>query len=172
MNKAIFLDRDGVINNNSGGYYIYKVEDLVLNEGIIESLRILTKEGFLVIIISNQSGIARELYSKYDCELIHEEIKRILSKHDIVITEIYYCPHHPDTGNCLCRKPESLLFEKAMARFFIDPDRSWMIGDHERDLIAAERAGLKTIGIQPNENILKYVKEITGISSNRDSQEN
>jgi len=169
MKKAIFFDRDGVINNNSSGYYIYKVEDLVLNEGIIESLQILTRAGFLLIVISNQSGIARELYSKKDCELIHEEIKRILSQKNITINEIYYCPHHPDTGNCLCRKPESLLFEKAMARFNIDPEQSWMIGDNERDLVAAERAGIKSIGIQPNENILKYVKKMAGVSSNQDS---
>jgi D-glycero-D-manno-heptose 1,7-bisphosphate phosphatase len=172
MNKAIFLDRDGVINNNSTGYYIYKVEDLTLNDGIIESLQILTGGGFLLIIISNQGGIAKGIYSKHDCELIHEEIKRILSKHNITINEIYYCPHHPDKGNCLCRKPESLLFEKAIARFHIDPEQSWMIGDDERDLIAAERAGLKTIGIQPNEDIRKYLNKITNVSSNRDSPEN
>lgn len=171
MNKAIFLDRDGVINDNSGGYYIYKVEDLILNDGIIESLQMLTEDGFLLIIISNQSGIARGKYSKKECDLIHEEIKRILQQNSINITEIYYCPHHPDTGNCLCRKPEPLLFEKAMARFLIDPDQSWMIGDDERDIVAAERAGLKSIRIQSNETIRKYINKMTGISSNRDSRE-
>lgn len=172
MNKAIFLDRDGVINNNSTGHYIYKVEDLSLNKGIVESLRILAGEGFLLIVISNQGGIAKGMYTKNDCELLHEEIRRILSQHNITITEIYYCPHHPDISRCLCRKPESLLFEKAMARFHIDPDQSWMIGDDERDLIAAEGAGIKAIGIQPNEDIRKYVNKITGVSSNPDSPEN
>ncbi|KPK83286.1 MAG: hypothetical protein AMS27_13205 [Bacteroides sp. SM23_62_1] len=171
MNRAIFLDRDGVINNNSHAYYIYKVEDLLLNEGIIEALQILSRAGFLLIVVSNQSGIARGFYSKDDCDLINNEIKKILADYHITITEIYYCPHHPDTGNCLCRKPESLLFEKAMARFQIDPDQSWMIGDQERDLIAARRAGLQTIGIKPNEDIRGYVRKIAGISLNRDFRE-
>jgi len=171
MNRAIFLDRDGVINDNSCGYYIFEVDQFVLNEGIIESLKTFADYGFLLIIISNQSGIARGLFSKTDCELIHRHMKKILSQQGILITEIYYCPHHPDTGNCLCRKPGSLLFEKAIARFHIDNGQSWMIGDSERDVTAAEKVGLKTILIKPNEDIRKYVKSIIKISSNRDSQE-
>lgn len=172
MNKAIFLDRDGVINDNSGSYYVMNVGDFILNEGIIESLQTFTKHGFLLIIISNQGGIAKGFYSKTDCELIHEHLKKTLLSQGISITEIYYCPHHPDHGNCLCRKPGSLLIEKAIARFEIDPGESWMIGDSEVDIMAAENVGLRTIRIESNEDIRKFADRIIGISSNRDSQEN
>jgi D-glycero-D-manno-heptose 1,7-bisphosphate phosphatase len=172
MNKAIFLDRDGVINDNSGGYYIINIDDFILNKGIIESLETFTNHGFLLIIISNQGGIAKGLYAKNDCELIHEHLKKLLLPQGISITEIYYCPHHPDHGNCLCRKPGSLLFEKAIARFQINPGESWMIGDSEGDIMAAEKVGLRTIKIESNEDIRKYVDRMVGISSNRDSQEN
>jgi len=172
MNKAIFLDRDGVINNNSGGYYIMNIDDFILNRGIVESLQVFADHGFLLIIISNQGGIAKGLYSKTDCELIHEHLKKILLSQGILITEIYYCPHHPDYGNCLCRKPGFLLFEKAIARFQINTGESWMIGDSEGDIMAAEKVGLRTIKIESNEDIRKYVNRIIGINSNRDSQEN
>jgi D-glycero-D-manno-heptose 1,7-bisphosphate phosphatase len=84
----------------------------------------------------------------------------MLSGHGISFLEIYYCPHHSEIENCLCRKPESLLFEKAIARFNIDTGQSWMIGDSERDIIAAEKAGLKSILIRSNEDIRKYIDRI------------
>lgn len=156
MEKAIFLDRDGVINNNENRYYVTKPDDLLLNTGIIEALKTFQDLGFHLIIISNQSGISKKLYSKEDCNRVHDRLIKLLSRKDIHIKEIYYCPHHPDVENCLCRKPDSLLFEKALARFTIDPAQSWMIGDSEKDIIAAEKAGLKTILISPNEDIRKY----------------
>jgi D-glycero-D-manno-heptose 1,7-bisphosphate phosphatase len=160
MIKAVFLDRDGVINNNEGRYYITEPADLLLNAGIIESLKAFINSSFHLIIISNQSGISKKLYTKEDCDRVHERLINMLSGHGISISEIYYCPHHPETENCLCRKPESLLFEKAIARFNIDADRSWMIGDSERDIIAAEKAGIKSILVGSNEDIRKYTDRI------------
>ena len=162
MEKAIFLDRDGVINNNENRYYISKPEDLILNTGIADALKTFQDHNFNLIIISNQSGISKKIYSKEDCDRVHDRLKKILSGHGSNITEIYYCPHHPEVENCLCRKPESLLFEKALARFNIDPAQSWMIGDNDRDVIAAEKAGLRTILINPNEDIRKYSNLIIG----------
>jgi D-glycero-D-manno-heptose 1,7-bisphosphate phosphatase len=160
MIKVVFLDRDGVINNNEGRYYISKPGDLLLNTGIIDALKAFLNGSFQLIIISNQSGISKNLYSKEDCDNVHEKLVNMLSGHGISIKEIYYCPHHPEIENCLCRKPESLLFEKAIARFNIDTGQSWMIGDSERDIIAAEKAGLKSILVKSNEDIRKYIDRI------------
>jgi D-glycero-D-manno-heptose 1,7-bisphosphate phosphatase len=162
MEKAIFLDRDGVINNNMDRYYISQPEDLILNAGIIEALKTFQDHHFILILISNQSGISKKIYSKEDCDRVHDRLRKLLSREGIRMAEIYYCPHHPEIENCLCRKPGSLLFEKALARFNIDPDRSWMIGDSETDKIAAEKTGLRTILINRNEDIRKYLHSIIG----------
>lgn len=156
MNKAIFLDRDGVINNVKGKYYIYQPEDLEINEGIAESLKKFADNGFLLIVISNQSGIAKDVYTHAEAEAIHNLLKTRLQKQDVELTEIYYCPHHSDIENCLCRKPKSLMVEKALARFQIDPAKSWFIGDSQRDVDSGKKVGIKGIKIDPNENISWY----------------
>ena len=161
MIKAVFLDRDGVINDNEVPYYITRPEDFKLNDGITEALKELVDSGFQLIIISNQSGIAKKIYSKEDCDRIHEKLISIMSGYGIKFNEIYYCPHHPEIENCLCRKPQTLMFEKALARFDIDPAKSWMIGDSDKDIKGAESAGLKTIFIKSNEDIRKYTRRIT-----------
>jgi D-glycero-D-manno-heptose 1,7-bisphosphate phosphatase len=160
IEKAIFLDRDGVINNNENRYYVIKPEDLVLNKGIIEALKTFQDHHFNLIIISNQSGISKKLYSKEDCDRVHDRLRKVLSREGISITEIYYCPHHPEVENCLCRKPGNLLFEKALARFNYDPDQSWMIGDSERDIMAAQKTAMRAILINSNEDLRKYIHSI------------
>jgi len=157
MNKAVFLDRDGVINYNSDHYYIYRIEDFLMNKGIPEFLGKLSEKDYLLIIITNQSGISRGIYSREETEKIHEFLTSELLKHRVRLTEIYYCPHHPEQGNCLCRKPGTLMIEKAIARFNINPAASWFIGDSESDMQAGKEAGLKTLLIRPNENILNYL---------------
>jgi D-glycero-D-manno-heptose 1,7-bisphosphate phosphatase len=161
MVKAIFLDRDGVINNNKVPYYITRPEDFELNNGITYALKALIDKGFQLIIISNQGGISKKIYSKKDCDSVHEKLVDIMSGHGITFNEIYYCPHHPEIENCLCRKPQTLMFEKALARFDIDRSKSWMIGDSEKDITGAEKAGLKSILVRQNEDIRKYISRIT-----------
>jgi D-glycero-D-manno-heptose 1,7-bisphosphate phosphatase len=157
--KALFLDRDGVINRETGTY-IYKPEDFELNAGILEALEIFRERGFMLIVISNQGGIGQNIYKQMHVEKLHAILKEQLSGHGIELSEIYYCPHHPVSGKCLCRKPGSLMIEKAIARFNIDPSLSYMIGDRERDIIAAEKAGVKGILINSNESLLNYVEKI------------
>jgi len=160
MQKAIFLDRDGVLLNDAGQYYIYKTDDIIINNGVIDALKRFTDMGFLLIVISNQGGIAKQIYTKEDVEKIHSELKKQFEIEGINITEYYYCPHHSDVEKCLCRKPEPLLIEKALARFNIDPDKSFMIGDNKRDIEAAKKVGLPGIKIKPNQNLLDILSQI------------
>ncbi len=160
MNKAIFLDRDGVINSDKGHYYIYKIEDFKINKGIVESLKKFQENNYLLIIISNQGGVSKGIYTIEQVEEVHNYLKKYLKKYNIELTEIYYCPHHSSNEKCLCRKPNTLLLEKAIARFNIDVSASYLIGDGERDIEAGNKVGLHTIKINANENILKYCKLI------------
>jgi len=160
INKAVFLDRDGVILNDTGHYYVYKVEDVVINEGIIDCLKEFRKNGFLLIMITNQGGISKGVYTKKDVEKVHNKIKEIFGKEGIEFNEIYYCPHHPEKEKCICRKPDTQLIEKAIYRFDIDPGKSFFIGDTEKDIKAAEKAGLIPVRIKANENPTKYCTEI------------
>lgn len=152
MNKALFLDRDGVINFERGEY-TYKVEDFRINTGILSFIKEFQRNGYKIIIISNQGGIAKGIYSIDDVEKLHEYMLGILTENGITITEIYYCPHHPSISQCLCRKPGSLMLEKAIARFNINPAVSFFIGDSERDIVAAKKVKLLTLKIDPNEEL-------------------
>ncbi len=152
MNKAIFLDRDGVINKEREGY-TWKTEDFEVLDGVVEALQHYSKQGYLFVIVSNQSGIAKGLYSKEDVDTLNKHIISYFKEHDVDIAESYYCSHHDDYGRCLCRKPGSLLLEKALARFDIDPSQSFMVGDMDRDIEAAEKVGIKGICIETNSRI-------------------
>lgn len=160
MNKAIFLDRDGVINKEIGGW-VYRVEDFKINDDIAEALKLFRKSGFLIIVVTNQSGIAKGVYGHSDVDSVHDFLKRYLNENQVEIDEIFYCPHHDETGRCLCRKPDSLMLEKAIARYDIDVEKSFLIGDKQRDIDAAEKAGVKGILIQPDESILEIARKIS-----------
>lgn len=165
MSKAVFIDRDGVINSDEGLYYIYKPEDFKLNDGIVDNIFNLKKAGYAVIVISNQGGIGKGLYTTKDCDKLHEMLKAELALKGVVLDEIYYCPHHPDICNCLCRKPASLLLEKAIARFGIEISKSYLIGDSKRDIEAAEKVGIKGILVNKNSNIKEVCNSITNVCS-------
>ena len=159
MNKAVFLDRDGVINRELG-HYCETVEDFEILEDVGCAIKMLKDAGFLVIAISNQGGIAKGLYSEADVNAMHSKLCNYLSKFNTSIDDFYFCPHHDSVSKCLCRKPSSLMIEKAMAVYDIDPSQSYMIGDGKRDIEAAERAGVKGILIGPNSGILEICKQI------------
>jgi D-glycero-D-manno-heptose 1,7-bisphosphate phosphatase len=161
MKKAIFLDRDGTINNNCDHYYIWRKEELLLNQGVCEALAELKARGYLLIVISNQGGISKGEFGHEDVEALHAHLRRILEKEGLSLDEIYYCPHHPMVESCLCRKPQPLMLEKAIARFGIDPASSWMIGDAERDVEAGKAAGIQSILIEPNGDLRKVLKLIS-----------
>jgi D-glycero-D-manno-heptose 1,7-bisphosphate phosphatase len=160
LRKAVFLDRDGVILNDSGLYYITRPEDVRLNPGIPESLLRLQKAGFALLVISNQSGIGKGLYSIEEADAVNACMFALLQHHSIEIQSVLYCPHYPETGLCLCRKPDSLLFEKALSRWKIAPSLSWMIGDQERDIQASLKAGVPGLLVPKNTGIDQAVSHI------------
>lgn len=160
-NKAVFLDRDGVLNKELGDY-VCKAEDFVVLEHNFEPLKKLQDRGYLLIVITNQGGIAKNWYNEHDLEAMHAKLQNTYLEHGIKLTEIYYCRHHPEyNGKCLCRKPGSIMLEKAAARFDINTSESYFIGDRERDVIAGEAAGMTGIIIhsdQPISEILHLIK--------------
>jgi D-glycero-D-manno-heptose 1,7-bisphosphate phosphatase len=160
MQKAIFLDRDGVINSDIGHYYIYRIEDFTINEGIIPSLQKFTKAGYVLFIITNQGGVAKGIYTENDINKVHNHLCSILKNNGITIQKIYYCPHHDSVSSCDCRKPSPYMINKAISEFGIDKSASYMIGDSKRDIEAAHAAGIKGIKIDSNENISKYCDSI------------
>lgn len=157
MSKAIFLDRDGVLVNNSKHYYIWKTDQLVLIDGAVENLKMLSNKGFQLFIVSNQGGISRGLYSKDDIEKLHTELIETFRRNQIEISEIAFCPHHPEIEKCLCRKPDSLMVEKLVAKYKLSKSNSYLIGDSRSDMDAAQKAGIQGIQIVPNQNMFPYI---------------
>jgi len=155
--KAIFLDRDGVLVDNSQHYYIWKTDQLTLVDGAIENLKMLSQKGFQLFIVSNQGGISRGLYSKDDILKLHAELIQAFKANQVEIAEIAFCPHHPEVEKCLCRKPDSLMLEKLIAKYKINKSESYLIGDSQSDMEAAEKAGISGIQIIANQNMLPYL---------------
>lgn len=159
MNKTVFLDRDGVINFERGDYNL-SIQDFVINDGVIDSIKSLRDHNYLVIIITNQGAIAKGLLSIADLLEMHKFLVDELSKYGTDLTDIYFCPHHDNISKCLCRKPGSLLFEKSISVHNVDVSKSFMIGDSERDIIAAEQVGIKGILVKSNEDISTICRKI------------
>lgn len=156
LRKAIFLDRDGVINKEVD--YLHKAEDFELIEQSAEAILAINRSEFLAIVLTNQSGVARNLFSIEALENIHKTMKTLLGKKGATLDGIFFCPHHPDktlpggrTGfivSCCCRKPEIGMVEAATEQFGIDLSRSFLIGDSPRDIECGKRAGLTTIAVR------------------------
>lgn len=139
MQKAVFLDRDGVINIDKS--YVYKIEDFEFCEGVFEALAYFQRLGYLLIIVTNQSGIGRGYYTEENFKTLSRWLKDELLKRGISLSAIYHCPHAPEQ-NCHCRKPKSGMFFDAIKEFDIDVANSWMIGDKQTDIEASRGAGI------------------------------
>ncbi len=141
MLKALFLDRDGVINIEKD--YLYKIEDFEFVDGIFELCSYYQNLGFIIIVVTNQSGIARGYYTQSDFTKLTSWMIGKFFAHNINIAKVYHCPHHPDiSGECSCRKPNPGMLIDASKDFNIDLKNSILIGDKERDIQAALSAGL------------------------------
>lgn len=149
IEKAVFLDRDGTINEEV--HYLYKPEDLSLIPEVPQAVKELNDAGFKVIVVSNQAGVARGYYSESDVDHLHDVLNERLRQYGAHIDLFFYCPHHPEHGIgmyktlCRCRKPGIGLFEMAEKYFAIDKSRSYMIGDKLIDTQAGHNYGIKSI---------------------------
>lgn len=171
--KAVFVDRDGTLIEEVN--FLSRVEDLALFPYTDESVRMLKDRGFLVIVVTNQSGIGRGIYSESDMHAVHDAIQERLSSK---VDAFYFCPHLPDAG-CLCRKPRLGMIESACKDFDINLEGSWFVGDKDLDVETGLNAGMRTAMVltgyggvhsttlerQPEiivDNLLEAVKTITG----------
>jgi D-glycero-D-manno-heptose 1,7-bisphosphate phosphatase len=146
MNKCVFLDRDGVLNEEVGDY-VYELDKLIIPEGMPEAIQLLKQAGYLLVVVTNQAGIAKGLYSRNEVWACHEKIQAACANG---LDALYFCPYHPTYNTeSLARKPDSLMLEKAIAKFNIDTTHSWIVGDRQRDIEAGQKVNLKSVFIQP-----------------------
>ena len=159
MKKIIFLDRDGVINVERGEY-TFSVEDFIFVDGLFSALKKLQQNGFEFIVITNQGGISKGIYTHQDVQQLNNLMKAAFKNHQLKLLDIFYCPHHNDVEKCICRKPDSLLLEKAIAKYNIDINKSYFIGDSDRDINSAHKVGVKGIKVNKNDNLNVYLNQI------------
>lgn len=147
--RAVFLDRDGVINKDV--HHLNKVADLKLLRGSTEAIKALNRMEYLVVVISNQAAVAKGMLTLEGLDEIHAVLIQRLGARGATVDAIYYCPHHPEGTvkkhaiRCTCRKPNPGMILKALKKFAIDPKKSFMIGDTTSDILAGKRAKLRTI---------------------------
>ncbi len=170
MTKAVFLDRDGTINVEKN--YLYKIEDFEFLPGVFEALKLLQAEGYLLIVITNQSGIGRGYYTVEDFEKLNCWMLEQLQMHSINITEVFYCPHYINSMvaeynfPCHCRKPEIGMYELAVQKYNINLERSWSIGDRIRDCSISSKSKCRSILIGHNERTEEINKVKNGMVQN------
>ena len=159
LRPCLFLDRDGVINHDPGDY-TKNLSEFTILPTVMEALTLAKDAGFEVVLITNQGGLAKGLYTHEDVADIHAHLKDVCEENGTPILDIFYSPHHPSTGKSLSRKPGSLMVERACAKHQLDPARSWMVGDKQRDLDAASPVGVRGVLIEPNAPLVDAVNFI------------
>ncbi|UOQ71863.1 D-glycero-alpha-D-manno-heptose-1,7-bisphosphate 7-phosphatase [Hymenobacter cellulosilyticus] len=147
--KAVFLDRDGVLNHEIG-HYVWQLDEFVIADGVPESLARLKAAGYRLIVVTNQAGIAKGLYTAREVQACHQKLQQACNN---AIDAFYFASAHPSESESLMRKPDSLMLEKAIARFQIDPGQSWIVGDRLRDLQAGAKVGVRGILVGEGEEV-------------------
>ena len=165
--RAVFLDRDGVINLDNG--YVNSINDFIFTPNIMDILAYLQNKGFLLFIITNQSGIARGYYKKEDFHVLTNWMLQILSKNGITISQVEFCPHL-ESDNCQCRKPKTGMIDNILKNYDIDLKNSWLIGDKMSDIECGINAGVANMILidKHTTNCHCQVKVIGNISQIKD----
>lgn len=151
-NKCVFLDRDGVLIKDVG--YLKNPEDIIIMPNSIEALKILKTAGFLLIIVTNQAGIAKGFFNTDELRAVNNKLLKIYEDNGVIIDDLYFCPHHengtvePYNIKCTCRKPETGMVLKGAEKFNIDTGKSFMVGDKDSDILLAKNSGLKSFYIR------------------------
>ncbi|MDB9711585.1 HAD family hydrolase [Pelagibacteraceae bacterium] len=164
LNKCVFLDRDGVLNKDVG--YISKIKEFEIYPFTAKAIKLLNDQGYLVILITNQAGVGRGLITLKQLNSIHMYLKKMIKKNKAIINDIYFCPFHPTHGigkykkNTQDRKPGSGMIKKAVKKWNIDINNSFMIGDRKKDLLSAKGAGVKFYYKSKKKNLYQQVKEV------------
>lgn len=165
MERVVFLDRDGTLNEEVN--YLHRKEDLRILDGVPEAIRILREAGYRIVVVTNQAGVARGYYQEEDVHALHVYMNELFAKDGAEVDHFFYCPHHPVHGigdykkACHCRKPETGMFEMAEQYYEIDKAHSWMIGDKLIDVEAGRNFGVHTVlvgtgyGAGEHENLMK-----------------
>ena len=156
--KTVFVDRDGVINQERSDY-VKSISELEIYPNVAKNIKLLKDAGFLVIVITNQSAVNRGIVTHEMINQIHNSIQDHLKKHGTFLDGFYYCPHIPNE-NCNCRKPKPGLLQKAILELNIDLNSSWMIGDSDSDIEAANSIGCKAIKISDSFSLDNAVGKI------------
>lgn len=164
IQRAVFLDRDGVLNFDFG--YLADSRKLRPLPAAIEGLRKIKNLGFKTIVISNQSGVARKYFDLNTMWAVDAELKKLINRNNILLDDSFYCPHHPGFDkDCDCRKPKTGLIKKAVKRYKLDVNQSFFIGDKTEDILCGKNAGCKTILVPKN---LKDLLAINNRKANPD----
>ena len=158
-NKAVFLDRDGVLNRELGDY-VRRFEDFEVLDNF-QALKTMQNKGYLLLVATNQGGLAKGWYTEDELAKMHRHLREVYSEHGVTITDFFYCPHHPDyTGVCDCRKPKPGLLLQGIEKYSLDPSASYFIGDRDRDMEAAAAARVTGILINSDQPLVEVLDQI------------
>lgn len=166
--RAVFLDRDGTLNVEVN--YLHRIEDFVMIPGAAQAIKALNAAGYLVIVVTNQAGIARGYYDESALHRLHEHVSQALAREGAEIDAIYFCPHHPDfVAPCDCRKPAPGMLLQAAADHRIDLARSWLVGDTLSDMGAGRGAGCRTVLVRTGYGARSESELATGTAARPDA---
>ena len=158
MNRAVFLDRDGVINHDPGDY-TKSLEEFIILPDVLEAFQLIKENNYRIILVTNQGGVAKGLYPLENVYEIHNYLRVEALKVGVEIDEIYFAPYHDDYGKSLSRKPGSLMVERGLAKFQLNPAECVLVGDKARDVESGEIVGVPGIQIDVNGSLLEAMKK-------------